>query len=237
MSVGPGDNEALPKMARGARGGWRGPREDLEVIIHGAVEAPGLSQTSSQGTLCSPNFAHAPQLRDLLLHHPLPPRTNPAPQLGSAPSQPARRHQGWFFTFPLGIPHRERGFGGPMDPLVQLLGVSSFTPGTGRQCRHTHTDPLSPPPQGPRLSSHLQALPGITRDTSSPSPWHSPAWARAAAPSRQQRDGSRQAGAVWGCSSSCRQHGWRMPFGQEQPGFFSNPSQEKKQQPKPHNKL
>lgn len=47
----------------------------------------------------------------------------------------------------------------------------------------------------------------------------------------------RQAGAVWGCSSSCRQHGWRMPFGQEQPGFFSNPSQEKKQQPKPHNKL
>lgn len=192
MSVGPGDNEALPEMARGARGGWRGPREDLEMIVHGAVEASGLSQTSSQGTLCSPNFAHAPQLRDLFLHHPLPPRTNPAPQLGSAPSQPARRHQGWFFTFPLGIPHREWGFSGPVDPLAQLLGVSSFTPGTGRQCTHTHRPPLpatigaqaqQPPPSPPwDHQGHIQ-----------PQPLAQPSLGRGCSP-EQAAEGRQQAG-------------------------------------------
>ena len=52
--------------------------------------------------------------------------------------------------------------------------------------------------------------------------------------------GCGQAGGMRGCSGSCCRRGWRLPFGQEQPGFFSSPAQKRKKknpnQTKPHNK-
>lgn len=147
-------------MARGARGAWRrGPREDLETIVQGAVKARPLPRApsalpvlltlpSSEGEQKCSSAPLSPS-RSFLLHHPLPPRTSPALHLGSAPSQPARRHQGWFFMFPLSILHRERGFSGSVDPLAQPSGVSS-SPMTQAGSAHTppptHTHTHTPSP-------------------------------------------------------------------------------------------
>ena len=174
-SVGAGDSQASAEPARGPR---RGPREDHPCGMAGKSPGavpdlfpghPPLSQLYS----CSPaqgeqkcSSAPVSPSSHLLLHHPLPPRTNPALPLGSAPSQPAGKRQGWCFMATLGIPHRGQAFNvlvGTGLGTQPAPGTShpSFThgQGPGRQC--THTPPQTPSPchhrgpHVPRLSSRL----------------------------------------------------------------------------------
>lgn len=156
-SLGCGDSEALPR--------W--PEEQGE---HGGEVQGRTWRQLSKGLLKPDLFPGHPLLSQFCLHSPAQRRSRNAAQLplpppgpssfitlfllapaqlctlalhlGSAPSQPARRHQGWFFMFPLSILHRERGFSGSVDPLAQPSGVSSSPmtqAGSAHTPPHTHT--------------------------------------------------------------------------------------------------